>query len=390
MMRLLDHHLARFCVAFAFALSAIILSPAPVTARDMVSRSETTDAAWIRADLSSGSIVVEVMLAGERVDAILDTGASHTVIDKALADRLGLTADASVSVGSVSGQVQAREGKGVAVHIGESTYQADPLIVDLSATGLDQGVIVGRDFFDAHVVAIDFAGSRVRVLDREQVSALPADSIPLSTTSTRILSFPVRVAGRDMPAELDLGSQLAMTLSPAAADIVAPDGHRSTWIIGDISGFKVVESVSIPELTAAGEELHTIPAIIVDRGDGAVSMRMGLPIIRRFSLVLDLGHQQMWLKPDSNLQGRPFNRDRSGVALETKSGSLRVRHVARASPASRAGLAVDDRILEVNGEAVTAENASRLARVGYGEAGARATLQTADGEVHVLTLSDYY
>lgn len=390
MMRLFPRRLARLCVAVAVASSGVLFSSAPIAARDMVSRQETADAGWIGADLSSGSVVVEVVLAGERVDAILDTGASHTVIDRALADRLGLTTEESVSVGGVSGQVQAREGKGIAVQIGEEIYQADPLIVDLSPTGLEQGVIVGRDFFDAHVVAIDFAGSRIRLLDPEQASALPADPIRLSPTSTRILSFPVSVAGHGMVAELDLGSQLAMTLSPLAADIVAPDKRRSSWIIGDISGFKEVETVSIPELTMAGEALHAVPSIIVDRGDDAVSMRMGLPIIRRFSLVLDLGHRQMWLEPDSNVMGRPFNRDRSGAALEAKSGILKVRHVARASPAAASGLAADDRILKVNGEAVTAENASRLARFGFGEAGTRAALQTADGEVHVLTLSDYY
>jgi hypothetical protein len=97
--------------------------------------------AWEAMDLSSGSIVLKVQIAGETIDAVLDTGSSHSGIDTSLAKRLGIAAAKSGTLNGFSKQVPAHLSVGTQITAAGSEYTTSLLLVDMSPTGLEQKMI---------------------------------------------------------------------------------------------------------------------------------------------------------------------------------------------------------------------------------------------------------
>jgi membrane-associated protease RseP (regulator of RpoE activity) len=340
-------------------------------------------------DLSSGSIVLKVQIAGETIDAVLDTGSSHSIIDSSLAKRLGIAAEKSVTLNGFSKQVRAHQSVGTQITVAGSEYSTSLLIVDMTATGLEQKMILGRDFLDIHIIELDFANSRFRYLDSAEARDLPSAPIPLLTYERRILRIPVRINGQEEFADLDLGNQSALLISDSAAAQLIPELPRSTWVTLDVSGLLTTGSVAVPVFSVAGTDLRSVPALVMSLPDNA-SANVGLPILRRFAMTLDLGKSRLWLTPDAAAIDRPFERNRLGAALEPQEEGLKIVHLALNSPAAAAGLAVGDVIVEVDGRRVTRETRSELSKFGTGAAGESHRILTKAGRSIVLQLRDYY
>ena len=345
--------------------------------------------AWEAMDLSSGSIVLKVEIAGETIAAVLDTGASHSVIDSSLAKQLGIAAAKSVALNGFSKQVPAQQSVGTQITVAGSEYSTSLIIVDMTATGLEQKMILGRDFLDSHVLTFDFASSRFRILDSAEAQELPSEPISLISYTRRILRIPVRINGHEVLADLDLGNQSALLISVSAAAQLVPELPRSTWVTLDVSGLLTTGTVVVPVFSVAGTDLRSVPALVMTLPDNA-SANVGLPVFRRFAMTLDLGKSRLWLTPDAAAIDRPFERNRLGAALEPQEEGLKIVHLALNSPAAAAGLAVGDIIVEVDGRRVTRETRSELSRFGRGAAGESHRILTKAGRSLVLQLRDYY
>ena len=345
--------------------------------------------AWEAMDLSSGSIVLKVQIAGEAIDAVLDTGASHSGIDSSLAKRLGIATAKSVSLNGFSKQVRAHQSVGTQITVAGSEYTTSLLVVDMSPMGLEQRMILGRDFLDRHVLELDFTNSRFRVLPDTEAESLTSKPIPLLSYAQRILRIPVRINGQEEFADLDLGNQNALLISDSAAARLIPALPRSTWVTLDVSGLLTTGSVVVPILSVAGTDLRSVPALVMTLPDNA-SANVGLPVLRRFAMTLDLGKGRLWLSPDAAAIERPFDRDRLGAALEPQEEGLKIVHLAINSPAAAVGLAVGDVIVEVDGRRVTRETRSELSKFGTGAAGESHRILTKAGRSIVLQLRDYY
>ena len=347
--------------------------------------------AWEAMDLSSGSIVLKVQIAGETIDAVLDTGSSHSIIDSSLAKRLGIAAAKSVLLTGFSKQVRAHQSVGTQVTVAGSEYSTSLIIFEMTPMGMEQKMILGRDFLDIHIIELDFANSRFRFLESAEARDLPSEPISLISESRRKLWIPVRINGQEVFAELDLGNQGALLISDSAAARLIPGLPRSTWVTQDVSGLLTTGSVVVPVFSVAGTDLRSVPAEVMHLPppDNA-SANVGFSILRRFAMTLDLGNRRLWLTPDAAAIDRPFERNRLGAALEPQEEGLKILHVALNSPAAAAGLAVGDVIVEVDGRRVTRDNRSELSRFGDGAAGESHRILTKAGRSLVLQLRDYY
>ena len=347
--------------------------------------------AWEAMDLSSGSIVLKVQIAGETIDAVLDTGSSHSIIDSSLAKRLGIAAAKSVLLTGFSKQVRAHQSVGTQVTVAGSEYSTSLIIFEMTPMGMEQKMILGRDFLDIHIIELEFANSRFRFLDSAEARDLPSEPISLISDSRRNLWIPVKINGQEVFADLDLGNQGALLISDSAAARLIPGLPRSTWVTQDVSGLLTTGSVVVPVFSVAGTDLRSVPAEVMHLPppDNA-SANVGLPILRRFAMTLDLGNSRLWLTPDAAAIDRPFERNRLGAALEPQEEGLKILHVALNSPAAAAGLAVGDVIVEVDGRRVTRDNRSELSRFGDGAAGESHRILTKAGRSLVLQLRDYY
>ena len=334
---------------------------------------------------TADGLVVDVKLNGRTVRAVLDTGASATVIDADLAQELGLTASRSVAVGGGGQTTIGKEAGDATLGIGPFTLTVRPLLMQFSTAGLEARAIVGRELFDAYAVELDFAASQIRILRREDLTLAAASALPLSPTGTAMLSVPIVVNGEAMNAALDLGSQTALTI-PSSAKLNG--GRRSTWVRSDMSGLHVYPVTVVDTLAVGRGALSQVPAIIEDHAQRPGLALVGLPVLSRFKLTLDMGAHRIWL--DGPLTQEPFQRDRLGLALLEKGDGLTIVHVAANSPAEKAGFVVGQVIAKVDDKIVTRETASGFLRVGRSPVGRQVVIETRDGLRRALTAEDYY
>lgn len=331
--------------------------------------------------ITADGAVVPITLHGRPTKGVLDTGASHTVVDAAFAREVGLPAQAPVAVGGAFGSVSGAISAGTRLQIAGRDVAVSPIVVDLGASGLGVPVIVGADFFRAGPVQFDFGANVLRMLGRIPAERIDGSEISLGRSSRAILQLSVQVDGNPILLGLDTGSQTALTLPAIAGD------HRreSTWVTADITGWRI-HAVRSASVRIGTTELSRVPASVIDEAtDGLI----GLPALSRFNITLDMANERIWLVPLPSAS-EPFPRDRLGLAMMPGERGLEVVHVAANSPALAAGFAVGDQIVKIEEEAVTEETAPRLRRAGRGPVGAVVKLETASGRVRSVELADYF
>jgi hypothetical protein len=82
--------------------------------------------------------------------------------------------------------------------------------------------------------------------------------------------------------------------------------------------------------------------------DRYVAGNVGGGLLKRFTVTLDYGRQQLILVPNASF-GRPEGHDRAGIWLNRDGEAFRVEDVVAGGPAAAAGLAVGDRVTAVDG-----------------------------------------
>jgi predicted aspartyl protease len=106
----------------------------------------------------------------EPLSFILDTGASATVLNRTVAERLGLDLHASEDARTGGGSVQTGSATGVTLSVGSMSLP-DVTVVAIDLSGLQAGLgrpvdgILGYEIFRRYVVAIDYAANTVRLHD---------------------------------------------------------------------------------------------------------------------------------------------------------------------------------------------------------------------------------
>jgi C-terminal processing protease CtpA/Prc len=89
---------------------------------------------------------------------------------------------------------------------------------------------------------------------------------------------------------------------------------------------------------------------------------IGQPLLSRFKLFLDYGRDRIIFEPTASL-AEPFDRAFSGLAFEAQGkdyATFRVRDVLEHSPASEAGIRVDDVVTRVDDRAIAQTSLSEL------------------------------
>jgi hypothetical protein len=227
----------------------------------------------------------------------LDTGALESFIDASAARVLHLRRIGNTSVrGAGAGKVQGARLAPVSVLLGGVDFTAqNPIALDLSHAGssLEQGGILGFDFFSRYVVAIDFKTYRVTLFNpRSYRYTGNGVAIPLVMRPPRAFVL-VTVAARGVPPErhllrLDIGSSDAVDddivlRSSAPKRVISGGvgiGNRFTSYLGTVSTLKVGPFV-----------LHDLPS-----ATGGVQL-IGDDVWHRFNIVVDFSHAVMYLTP---------------------------------------------------------------------------------------------
>jgi hypothetical protein len=230
----------------------------------------------------------------------VDTGASHTVLDPALAKELHLKIiESSATTGTGQGDVPVD-------HVGSITISSgllelkipDPWVIDLSQVPIPKWArgLVGAEFFETYVVELNPKRPSLQFYDPATYRKSPgARSIPLALENHRLF-ITARIEVTDQKAvehqlRVDTGSE-----DSVADDIVKEGREVRETILGnglgkDFKGYSgLVKAVQIGPFRFT--EVW---------GPAAPRPTVGMEIFRRFTTVFDGPHGAMHLEPNEHL-----------------------------------------------------------------------------------------
>jgi predicted aspartyl protease len=248
-----------------------------------------------------GYLFLRIRVNGRPVDALLDSAAEMTLIDRAHA--------ASLGVGSQGDDVGLR-GSGAAVQkstlvkgvtidaVGQNIGPITVAVSDLSdvANRLLHGqiaVVLGRDLFDAAPFLIDLRAPSIAPLTRR--GGRDGRRLPL-TTQFGIETFPVTINGLRANATFDLGNGSGMTVSAKFAERAGLRPGRGPRAGGGLGGMVIRATVQVGRLDIAGRAFSNVEAAL-EANDHASDANIGTDLLRHFRLGVDFPQHAIWMQP---------------------------------------------------------------------------------------------
>jgi hypothetical protein len=357
---------------------------------------------WRPLEVGTGdTLIAPAMVSGMAIEAVLDSGSGASMISKPLAARLGMTNLEPRRINGLGGKAEVGLVHDVEVVLGgQARVLPFAVVADLGAISAAFGrpvdMLLGADVLAGGCVALDFATKRFAFEKPGSFKPGPEwTALALGNGTRKELFVLASVSGLEPVAlMLDFGSSSALMLSSAyvAAHSLLAGKITSTAALGGVEGVQIVKTFTADKVGLGTLQVASVPALAHDRWTSESTVgNIGMPLLGQFDIVLDLSQGRLWLRPISKQARLPMLKDRSGLGLAASPADLTVVHVATGSPAARSGWAAGERIVKVNGHAID-ESYTRgsLWQWRYGAAGARISLELADGTTRMLTLADYY
>ncbi|MFW2342152.1 aspartyl protease family protein [Brevundimonas sp.] len=259
---------------------------------------------WIDFSARVISPTIPVRIAGQTVNALIDSGAQYSVIDEGFhaAIEAGLGPrplfDIPLVAYGVGGQPQM--GKGVRLDIGVDGLSLSGLrcaILDLGPLADDEGLsaplILGQDLLKLLALEVDLVDRRMRLLDRAAVVHDARWSRVAVRRRGTALVTPVEVEGHTLDAVVDTGASSILSLSQPAAEAAGildgrPAGTGESLVLG---GQITADILTVARLRAVGRTFREVDVPVY----GAVGMPgipealLGMAAFRDQGLLLDIG-----------------------------------------------------------------------------------------------------
>ena len=243
-------------------------------------------------------VVVNARIAGSGPYAfLLDTGTTPSIVDVALAKRLGLRIGAAgqgtdIGASSTPGHpVTVRELQFGALHIN----RLNAIALDVSGIGKELGVslagVLGSNFFDGRAVQIDYPCRKVSVL----ANALPEPFTARFTeiASGWIVTSDVWVGSRHVNAAIDTGdSGVPVITGPGIAALHLQAAARVGRKVASLSyGGRHSETLGVLRDVRLGSRfLGTLQARFLPQADDAFDLNIGNQPLQHFVVTLDYMH----------------------------------------------------------------------------------------------------
>jgi hypothetical protein len=302
---------------------------------------------------------------------IFDTGDKVAIVDLAKAKSLGLNLHGEVNVGGAGpGTLKGSLVRDATLKVIGAEGAPQPVVMAIpldnirSRFGHDVDGIIGADFIKQFVVEVDYPARVLRLHDKEKFEySGSGEIIPtrLNSAGHPIIAARISVAGRaplDGQFVVDLGSGGSLILNRpfVERESLLPSG-KTIRAMGGGAGGRVTGRVGrIAELSIGRFRIdNPLTMFSQDRGGAFASSELqgniGAQIMSKFKVLLDYSRGRMILEPNANFSG-PISPALSGLRLIGEGQdykTFRVEDMLEDSPASEAGLQIDDIVLSVNG-----------------------------------------
>lgn len=238
---------------------------------------------------------------GVAVEALLDSAAETSIVDAALAARLGLRGGEAVTArGTGAATATATLVRGAVIAVaGLSLHPREIAVIDLGdiARRLGRGplpLLIGRDLFDAARLRVDIAAATLTVV----APATTPAGVRLPLTARRgIETVPVTIEGLAANADFDFGNGGTVLIGAAFAARHGLLAGRATGVIpgGGIGGETTQTSFVLRRFEIAGARFTDLP-VAIDASPTASDANIGVRLLRRFAVVTDFAARSVWLE----------------------------------------------------------------------------------------------
>lgn len=259
---------------------------------------------WIGFAARVLSPTIPVRIAGQTVNALVDSGAQYSVIDRrlhaAIAAELGPRPlfDIPLLAYGVGGQPQM--GKGVRLDMAMDGLSLSGLrcaILDLGPLadeeGLSAPLILGQDLLKLLALEVDLVERRMRLMERQAVVHDARWSRVAVRRRGTALITPVEVEGHTLDAVVDTGASSILSLSQPAAEAAGildgrPAGTGESLVLG---GQITADILTVSHLRAVGRTFREVdvPVYGAVGMPGIPSALLGMAAFRDQGLLLDIG-----------------------------------------------------------------------------------------------------
>ncbi|MEL6060610.1 MULTISPECIES: retropepsin-like aspartic protease [unclassified Methylobacterium] len=400
-------------LSLALSVWAGLIPMAPALAEDQASTGqahyrpapETGQPDWIAwtAD-GDGVLRFDAVVAGRPVNAMADTGATFTALDRRFAETLGAKVAANaqaIPVVGTGGPASAYPGPTIDLTFPSYTIERLPTaILDLAPLRADGerpiDMMLGLDVLGSGALELDLAGHGWRLWP-SGVQWQEAATAPLHRSETGFYTFvTIPLGARPLRLWVDTGAMAGLRLTAAAAETIAAlkQGRRTSIAAQGVNGM-AVETLVIPSrLTFGAAELSEVPVQIEGEGGDAqpegFDGMIGLGLLQRLHAVLDVPAGTFLYAADTATP-KPLVRSTIGLQTGWDGGGVVVRHVMANSPAASGGWRAGDRICAVDGAPVTQRAANHAAYPwSVKPAGTKLTFRLCDGTERALVAQDFY
>lgn len=365
-----------------FALLTSGFAAAPIADVQAKPQDEATITLPTRVDPSTEHLLIGVDAPRGRLWCGLDTGFSALVsIDRTKTRRMGIVEAAGKPTPDGNAPFRGDGSATVTLQVGPITMRDQPVIVrDFSPQAPDMDCVMGASLLRTHVIEFDYAAARVQLHAAAGFTSPPgATTVPLVFRTNPSVPFVAvhidlpDASGRDLQTLVDTGcTYFALALVPPASTWIreraatatfpnhADTSNGSLHLVGarprrlTVGPFHVEEPVIALVSTGLG---------LGEDDDGL----LGLGFLRRFTVWIDFDREQLYLRPNRNIQA-PQLFDASGLGFKRVADGYEADVVLADTPAVSADIRLGDRLIAIDGQRATelglAAVRERLSRAG--------------------------
>ena len=343
-------------------------------------------------------LLMPAKINGQPVSSALHTGTPRSIVKREMAMRLRLPLAGKTSGRSFVQDEAAPLHRLRSLCVGElSLDELDIATNDIpllkQALTREVPLLVGLDVLRKGVVDLQLTQRRGRI--RGVFSPDEGPPYKKMVLSRGPAGVPEMMVGpEDKAAEralIDLGSNIVCSMSAAYAEKAGLlTGRRlSTTMTAGMEGIDIGLIFTLRSLDIGPYQLRQIPVCAIDNWKLEAPISLGWPLFRRFDIAIAY-NRHLFLRANAEHLGLSMPRDRSGIGALRLSDHLHIRHVATGSPAERAGLSVNDRIVAIDGRLIDSSYPPPGSRQGHRPSGTSLDIVLADGRQVTLVLKDYF
>jgi hypothetical protein len=346
-------------------------------------------------------IYFDIRIDGQKVTALLDTGASESMIDLDLAKRLGLKQVREASVADING-VKATQpvfGNSLIVAGNRSVVGARLWGADLSGlrqNGFGAEFIIGMDILQAGGLILDLSNHRMRFVESGIALDNADTTLPLEL-STDGKKVGVKVKLDTLPEQilfLDTGKDGGVLLREEKFLAVTSGRPTSTLLTNGLNSSALQAVAMIKESSLNGIAIRNmlVSAMVKNGNDPHAEYNgiLGIGVVGQYDSSFDF-RAGTWSIKSRKSYLPPDPRTAIGLQVLPSDNGLKIEHVMPGSPAERAGLVVGDQICMIDGKDALQDFSERMVlRVSQAVPGLNKTYQLCSGKVHQLVTAEFY